>query len=294
MFNTSSMLFFYVTSPLHAGTGRSLAAVDLPIQRERTTNYPTIQGSSIKGQFRAVTKATVETNKWLAMFGPENSGADHAGALMFGDARLLLFPVRSLTGVFTWVTSLDVLARFCREMAMGGLDFPLLDFPEIQDSKEALVATDNKITPLVLEEFSFEAKATKQVNLLADWLVQHALPKGKAFDYWRAILPSHLCILKEQEFRDFVVFSTEVQTHIKIDPETKTVLDGALWTSEMLPVDTLLYSPLMAANSYRKDVDLSGKMMIEMVKSLDLPFIRLGGDASTGQGVVAVRIFDKE
>ena len=53
MFEAMRMLFIYVETPLHAGTGRGLGAVDQPIQRERTTGYPIVQASSIKGRLRA-------------------------------------------------------------------------------------------------------------------------------------------------------------------------------------------------------------------------------------------------
>ena len=39
---SKSMLFLYVETPLHAGSGRGLGTVDLPIQRERATGYPMI------------------------------------------------------------------------------------------------------------------------------------------------------------------------------------------------------------------------------------------------------------
>ena len=53
MFQAKKILFLYVETPLHAGTGRGLGAVDLPIQRDRTTGYPIIQASSVKGALRA-------------------------------------------------------------------------------------------------------------------------------------------------------------------------------------------------------------------------------------------------
>ncbi len=49
----TTMLYLYVETPLHAGTGSGLSSIDLPIQRERTTQYPMIQGSSIKGKLRS-------------------------------------------------------------------------------------------------------------------------------------------------------------------------------------------------------------------------------------------------
>ena len=53
MITDTTMLYLYVETPLHAGVGSGLSSIDLPIQRERTTQYPMIQGSGIKGKLRA-------------------------------------------------------------------------------------------------------------------------------------------------------------------------------------------------------------------------------------------------
>src|SRR2546421_2217829 len=105
----TSTLYLYTETPLHAGAGSGLSSIDLPIQRERTTQYPLIQSSGIKGKLRAAFEGsrdhlTAEAKAMVdIVFGPPSTsggGSEHAGALIAGDARLLLFPVRSLNGVF--------------------------------------------------------------------------------------------------------------------------------------------------------------------------------------------------
>jgi CRISPR-associated protein Cmr4 len=295
MFEARSMLFIYVETPLHAGTGRGLGAVDLPIQRERTTGYPIVQASSLKGRLRAEAKGNLPDNEWKAIFGPETGNAsDHAGALSTGDARILLFPVRSLAGVFAWTTSRDALARFLREAQMVRLSANWT-LPSEPDKNTALVSGDALIAgqSVVLEEFSFTPDKS-QANIIREigqWLADNALPQT-GYDYWKRALPQKLCILPEDAFRDFVLYGTEVQTHIKLDSDKKTVQSGALWTTESLPVDTLLYAPLMATKSRAKEVDLSGQQVLAKVKGLGLVPIQLGGDETTGQGMVALRFSD--
>jgi CRISPR-associated protein Cmr4 len=299
MFEAMRMLFIYVETPLHAGTGRGLGAVDLPIQRERTTGYPIVQASSIKGKLRAEAEAKGKAGQGITpeevkiIFGPGtgDNAADHAGALSTGDARILLFPVRSLAGVFAWVTSVDALARFQRETAMVKLD---PDWKEITEpgKEEALVngsvlkAGDS----VVLEEFSFTPKSNEGVKTIGEWLAANALPGGREYDYWRKALPQKLCILHEDAFRDFVQYGTEVQTHVRLDPEKKTVQTGALWTSESLPVDTLLYAPLMATKSRANGNKLDAESILKKIDDLKLTRTQLGGDETTGQGMVALRI----
>jgi CRISPR-associated protein Cmr4 len=300
MFEATRILFIYVETPLHAGTGRGLGAVDLPIQRERTTGYPIVQASSLKGRLRAAARGRLDDQLLVAIFGPETSNAsgnasDHAGALSAGDARLLLFPVRSLAGVFAWTTSRGALARFCREAALANLSVTWSLPPALPDDADAcyvngasLVAGDQ----VVLEEYSFRpvTDQAETVGAIGGWLAEHALPSAAEYAYWREALPHKLCILPEDAFRDFVQYATEVQTHVKLDPETKTVARGALWTAESLPTDTLMYAPLLATRSRRKGVDLSGERVLMELAGLGLARTQLGGDETTGQGIVALRM----
>lgn len=291
MFEATRMLFIYVETPLHAGTGRGLGAVDLPIQRERTTHYPIVQASSIKGRLRAEAKGKICDREHQAIFGPEtNSAADHAGALSAGDARLLLFPVRSLAGVFAWVTSVDALARFQREAAIVGLALNWSVVPA-PGREEAYVSGDKLKAgeSVVLEEFSFAPRQDKAIETIGRWLADNALPEADEYKYWRDALPQKLCILPEDVFRDFVLYGTEVQTHVRLDPEKKTVQTGALWTSESLPVDTLLYAPLLATRSRMNGINLSATDVLQRVTGLNLIRTQLGGDETTGQGMVALR-----
>jgi len=300
---SKSMLFLFTETPLHAGTGRAMGTVDLPIQRERVTGYPMIQSSGIKGRLRAHYKGIMSNDDLFAVFGPEtDKAADYAGALSFGDARLLLFPVRSLAGVFAWVTSLDVLARFYREAVAVG-QTPDWKVPEKQPegdkiwvSSDEIAITINKDEKrVVLEEYSFTVENTDvDVKLIANWLSKNALPDTGEYKYWQNAMPRKLCILPQDAFHDFVMYATEVQTHIKLNPDKKTVETGALWTAESLPIDTLLYVPLIAQSSRYTINPLSAGDVLKKItapvnKDHKISRINFGGDETTGQGFVALK-----
>ena len=309
MYKAKQMLFIYVEENLHAGTGRGMGAVDLPIQRERSTDYPKIQASSVKGKLRAIAdpehavKKVLDENVFLAVFGPKNT--DYAGAVAVCDARILLFAVRSLAGVFSWITSMDVLQRFYRDMNGLGID-PALDLDLKCDGK-ALVADESKLIisaanpekqRIILEEYALEYKMDPKVSTLAKWIAKNALPDLSEYKYWKSILPEKLCILPDDDFRDFVKFSTVVETHIRLNPNTKTVDQGMLWTSESLPTDSLMYVPVFSSPprtdlpALRAESKHNAEGMLEkfaeVVKAN--PRIQLGGDETTGQGMVALRI----
>jgi CRISPR-associated protein Cmr4 len=299
MFEASTILFLYVETPLHAGSGTGLGAVDLPIQRERVTSYPIVQASGLKGALRSVAGIGEDIN---VVFGPD--GHEHAGAVSFGDARILLFPVRSLAGVFGWTTSRDVLARFLRDTKGMELDVP--PPPDAPQDNVALVSPGCDLVPqgenqLVLEEFAFTVQEDEKVEALAQWLADNALPPaGSApeYQYWRQKLPGSLVILPEDAFRDFTLYATEVVTRVQLKKDTKTVAEGP-WTEEHLPTDTLLYAPLFASTPRQKSEDLTavwkGKTasdVLAKVKELVPNRLQLGGDETIGRGMVRLQWTD--
>jgi CRISPR-associated protein Cmr4 len=306
MYEKTAMMFIYVETPLHAGSGRGLGAVDLPIQRERITGYPIIQASSVKGRLRAEVRAANgwkdDTPEIEALFGKAGDAGDNfAGAIAPGDARILLFPVRSLAGVFAWTTCLHVLQRFARDCALAGMTLPALDSLSSPSPGHALIGKSSALkagSVVVLEEFSYQPVDHDEVGALGEWLAQHALPDNYK-KYWRSELPKKLVILPDDDFRDFALYATEVQTHVRLNPDTKTVQTGALWTTESLPTDTLLYAPLMAMKprqpakddqQAKDDQRMTVDHVLKTVETaLDGKHVQFGGDETTGQGWVVVK-----
>ena len=108
-------LLYQNMTPLHVGCGQDVGVVDLPVIRERTTGYPFIPGSGIRGSLRDYfrTNRNDLTNKF---FGPESGDTDneYAGCISIHDAKLLFYPVRSNRYVFLWITWPSVLERYNR------------------------------------------------------------------------------------------------------------------------------------------------------------------------------------
>jgi len=279
MFKLAKPLFLICETPLHAGSGSELGVVDLPIQRERHTDFPKIESSSLKGCIREVFEQPkqakmiqVGANQIVSMpldpvyrnsielaFGPENSGNDnYAGALGFTDARLLLFPIKSMKGVFAWITCPKALKQFENDLKLGSINlgFSVPDSPNAPNGCQLFVQ-GNKI---VLEEYTFEITADADQNgnctKLANWLSKHlfpAVPQGQAdpYAYWRKKILTDLIVLSNDDFRDFVTLSTEVITRTKINNETGTVQQGALFTEEYLPAESILYSLVLSTPIFR-------------------------------------------
>ncbi|MCS7189832.1 MAG: type III-B CRISPR module RAMP protein Cmr4, partial [Bacteroidia bacterium] len=90
---------------------------------------------------------------------------------------------------------------------------------------------------LILEDMVYEILNEPIVDKIAHKL-KEALPEGS---YWQSVLGKHLAILPDEELQFFAEHATEVITRVRIDQETKTVQERALWTEELLPSETLLY-----------------------------------------------------
>jgi CRISPR-associated protein Cmr4 len=304
VFEKAAMLFLYCETPVHAGTGTSLSIVDLPIQRERITGLPIVQASSLKGVLRAETLLILERrkdpqaeDKVKVLFGPETGQAsEHAGCVSPHDARLLLFPIRSLVGVFAWATCPFVLERFKREMIAAGFQIGW-QVPNPANSQQALVAHDDTIVAdgkVVLEEFAFKAQPSEETKSIAEWLTKNAFPQSPEYKPFRDWLPHRFVILPDDAFRDFTQLATEVIARIRLKPETKTVAEGALWTEEHLPSETLLYAPIFVSKPLAPNANQLGltdsDAVLQALSDLRLDRLQIGGDETVGRGIVKVRL----
>jgi len=305
MYKTAKMFTLFTETPLHAGSGSELGVIDLPIQRERHTEFPKIEGSSLKGALRAAFEHDNNNGEIALTFGPED-GDLHAGALGFTDARLLLFPVKSMKGVFGWITCPHALNRFMRDLELAGGP----DSLTVPSAKSCIENTDLQInTKVILEEYTFDVRQSGDLQKLAAWIADHLLPAGDEYDYWRKKMKKDVVVLSDDDFRDFVTLSTEVITRTKISSETGTVVSGALFTEEYLPTETLLYS-LALATPVMVDEDkakkngnaepkgpFAGATGDEQAKKVMAFFadklpavVQVGGSATIGKGLLRTRV----
>lgn len=280
----------HALSPLHVGTGHNIGTIDLPIARMRATGIPLVPGSSIKGTLRAATASrgfdssdARETH--AAVFGPmrEISGPagdvalDHAGALIASDARLVALPVRSLRGAFALVTSPLLLELAARDLGKS------VDAPEVPvvPTRAALVSERNLVLyqeRLILEELDFSATTNHSVDAWAK-LITCSMPKAE-----RGMLRQRLAVVDDDTMAFLWETATQIDTRIRIDHETGTVADGALWIEESLPPETLLIGVLAARASMRNSCRHSAKELLDWTFKRMPPFIQFGGKLTIGRG----------
>ncbi|HOC60515.1 MAG TPA: type III-B CRISPR module RAMP protein Cmr4 [Smithellaceae bacterium] len=321
MFTEQTIFFYYTETPLHAGSGSSVAYVDLPIQREKHTEYPILQASGVKGAFRSWATALYKDDKPKKAeinkaFGPEDKADEHSGALSFTDAQVLLFPVRSYRGGFAWITCPQVLSRFARMVKTAGIapqgieNLPTAvadDTDAKVSANSALIVNTGDAARVILEDFAFEPDKSEDnlITQFAGWLADHAIARDNQFQYIRAALLKRLVVLSDNRFRDFVTLSTDIQTRINIDSDTGTVKTGALWNEEMLLPDTLLYNLVLGKSMQYRGKDNDGEKSAHSSYSAAAAvsfacgivdkagLLQMGGDETLGRGLVRVRHLPK-
>lgn len=298
MKQATAILGLLAQTSIHAGTGSNTGVIDLPIQREAHNHYPCVFGSSMKGALRIRAEqvypaASTNTGKMelhptiAAVFGADMQAETlHAGALMVGDARLVLLPVRSLTSQFKWVTSPYALQRLADDLQRfnTGIGFQL---PSIKLGDELALTAEKQADALFLEEYRFKTQAqdlSGVIKVLAQLMHKTGVEEQ---------LKQQLVVVSDDMFSHLAQHTTPVNAHIAIESATKTVKGGALWYEETLPPETLLYVGLAAYQARKQDSDLNTpeKVLTTVINLFtDKPWLQIGGNETVGMGWCAVSI----
>ena len=289
-----SICKFYAVSAIHAGSGTSTSAVDLPIQRERHTNWPHIQASGVKGAFRAHFRdfTDKDNDKQLInlIFGSdEQDGWDKKidnlpGAMSVSDARLLAFPMRSNIAPFAWVTCPSVLKRLKTDLEYISLGEEMtIHEQDIKEDNAVSIGSDNISGQVVVED-----AVVNVTNEIEDDFFKNTFSELK-----------RLILISDEMFDYAVSYCTEIQTNIKISSKTGTAVDGALRYQEFLPADSVLYAivhysgrDLGEINNGDKQSplsdlikDMNAEVIKNHVEDAVKDFIQIGGDETLGKGI---------
>ncbi|MEI7769221.1 MAG: type III-B CRISPR module RAMP protein Cmr4 [Chloroflexales bacterium] len=280
------LYFVHALSPLHPGTGQGTGVIDLPIAREKATGIPYLPGSSVKGTLRD-SGIIADVKRF---FGPDTTGADeHAGAAQFADARLLLLPVRSLRGTFAYVTSPYLLRRVSRDAADVGAGAPAV-IPVPAQRRHALLSGDALLyqkAQVVLEDLDLEAKESKDATTWAEWIGTHAFADQPERD----LLNGRLCVVHDDVLNFLLTTATEVVARVRIQPDQKTVAEGALWYEESLPAETLLTGLIFAQTTQNRDkVSYTAAQALTALAQVSGRTLQFGGKATVGRGLCRVQI----
>ena len=277
----SAIITMIAQTHIHAGVGQSTGALDLPVARERTTHYPFVPGSGVKGAFRvwAQEQAGLTNPVITGLFGKEGAADDGsdggAGNLLCSDARLLLLPVRCLSDSYKWVTCPAILRRFTNdcERADGSLAFPQLS-TKLANGKYLGQGEENSW--LGLEEREFQ-RADQVENTVVNVL-------AKIVDVAKSNLKERLVILSDKDFTWFARYALPVMARNVLSTDGKKKSEN-LWYEESLAPDTIMYVLFGERNPAVKTVtDAIG----------DTKYIQIGGNETIGQGWFKMQTYEGE
>ncbi len=299
--------FYHCHTPLHIGSGTTLDVIDLPIQREAHTDFPIMPSTAIKGVIRAEyglneinfkvnnfpekpedCPDNIDKNKCNEFFNIFGYG-DREGDIIFTDGKILLFPVKSVKGVFAWITCPLVLERFIRDTGEN-----LEKIPEVNDnqaiagdyiviaSKENNKENTSGNKYLVLEEISFTVK-NEEKNILE--AIYNLLPENLK----KEISKEKIAIVSNERFRYFVKNHTEVNARIRIDQTTGTVdkNTGGLWYEELVPAETVFYNLILSRTGNENNLNSICDFINEKI-------FQFGGDETLGRGFTKVYVKEEK
>jgi len=291
VYKGAKLLFLKAISPVHLGAGRAVAeAVDVVLQRDEY-GIPWGAGSSIKGAIRSFKTTSNKVNKKLlnAVFGDERS--EYASCISIQDARLLLFPVRALRGLYAYVTSRHLL-EYCKryiELIKPIRDdlsslyetlCKITDLAEKVPEGEVLLFDESFIVKdsVILNEmiFKYRKGSNEELQLLIE-VFKNILGKSKV---------KKIIIVSDNDLMDLIRTSLVVVNRVKLKYSTKTVERGGLWSEEYLPSDTVLVTAVLYSTPRTKNIDISLDKVWKIIDPGD--YLILGGNETIGKGIVEV------
>jgi CRISPR-associated protein Cmr4 len=276
--------FFYSITQLHAGKGSDVGVVDLPIQREIHTGYPIVSG--IKGAMR--NEFSWGDDEDRSIFGaPQDKNEDKAGSIAITEAKVFLFPIRSLDRGFVWITSPLVLSRIStalkiikKEELSNKIDDLLKDLKNKKEEKELSTFESGTV---YIEEYTADTEQSDKLKSIIEELKDIA-----PTDYLNNKILDNVMLISDENFSFFVKNATEVNARIRINSDTNTVDNnsGGLWYEEYLPQDTVMYSIIK---------ELSNKNTFDQLKEkIEGSYFNLGGKATIGKGIVYTKLIEGE
>lgn len=293
MAQQNSIVLMYALSPCHAGSGSAMGVVDLPIQRERHTNWPVIQASGVKGAFRANfdrfrnaidandRQQIKDFNKITdSIFGSSESGG-YAGSFSLSDAKILAYPMRSNAAPFVWITCPAVLKRLIKDMQFIGKAAPLFAWKDVEvllNNNKAFYLSDpvNNTDSVLLEDY--------QVDVYKDRsLITGLLEPVKEY----MTSAERLLLVSDEVFNYGVSDCTQITAKISIDSTTGSTVDGSLRYQEELPSDTIMYSVVCWGDTKNTvEENLKAETIKKFIcEQVIAKYIQIAGDETLGRGI---------
>jgi len=293
LFEVGSVVLVRAVTPVHVGVGRAGGVVDLPVQRD-VYGFPACGSSGVKGAVRA---SLGDDRRVEAVFGPwvEGGGGDegyYAGAFNVLDLRLLFFPVRSLRGVYAFVTCPLLLRVFMDYLeAAGSLD---ADVSGLMDCVKELLGADVGEGDVLVESDVFTVNG--KVVLNEEFVLTPRRNDGGLSEFRKVLMlgdaySGRLMVVCDDVALGLVERSVQRVPRLKLEPGAKKVARGALWVEENVPADTVFHTVFMYSRPRGKGADglsdaVSVREFVEGHFESRGYYLVIGGNETVGRGLV--------
>ncbi|WP_198407765.1 type III-B CRISPR module RAMP protein Cmr4 [Thermotoga profunda] len=263
-----SKIYARTLDPIHIGTGGyRLGRVDNTIVRDPATDVPKIPGTSIAGVIKAFAEIVKEEDEKKSdadkklkdinieeLFGTETK----KGALHFYDGQIIFFPVSSIQGT-VWITTKELLRYWF------GVKDEISD--NLGDKALALCGIDTT-KPLNLGWLLLEIKKNETNQSLPSQIV----------DWVKRIV-----VVSDKLFSHIVNDNLEVRTSVRIDKDTGTAVERALFTYEAIPRGTI-FGFEICLDRTRNSISGDVIKIVMNVVDLYLKNLGIGGMGTRGFG----------
>lgn len=316
---------------IHIGGGQGVGLIDNSLIRHRRNNFCYLPASTLKGalkeKWRRQAKQKIQSpnaedhpddkiripkddDLWL-IFGPDSeTGMDHASGLCILDAEILFLPVRSLAGIFGWVTCPMVLWEFAYRLQKLGQPSETIE-KLLQDSA-TLAQLDEQPMNAYLSAAKSSLQYEKGLVLLEDYKLKSTHNQNFAnfvakisslwnFDYLKEQFKKKSMLVSDDIFAYFVSCCTAVAPNIRIDPDTGITADASLRYTEYLPEYSVFHSAFLYqdikqnSTATQNHAEAIRKKFLEPGNISCFPLqIQIGGDETLGKGQVVLTLFREE
>jgi CRISPR-associated protein Cmr4 len=107
-----------------------------------------------------------------------------------------------------------------------------------------------------------------------------------------------LVVLSDTDFAYFAEHAMLVEPHVHINEDTGTADSGGLFYTENLPPESLLVAPMLASQTRTgkgKDAESPAEVVMAQIKAvIGGRLLPIGGDATTGRGLVVAKVVEGE
>ncbi len=300
---------------IHTGAGRSPGAVDLPVIKD-SLGYYFIPGSSMKGSIKSTLgrmKKCIDRSGKIAcensncskicclLGGETTEGVEAPSKISITDAYPFLIPLPSLDAGIVFATSpmllgkiatlLDVSESTSTSNLKKDIKFLMEKASVARERKYVYISNIQCDCPYILNSKPESCIVEKPNNVLQN-LVKKLQEINKVYQALK--IEERILIVPEEHMRLLIEKSLVRVTRIRLDRNTKTVAEHALWTEEYIPHLTLFFGAFVDTGTHSKYCE-SSKIQ-DAFKELqalldvrqDVFEIIIGGKETVGKGIMRI------